>query len=484
MLKHLKTCFIASGVLLGITMGHSQPVQADNAGGDPKQWRRPDSISTDKTCCDPKKWRKPGNLGNADDLYKTAIASMSDPSYLKSKEKKRQVQTLLGSAADKGHTQAAYLLGYSLKYGRNGIGQDRKRSLRYLEIAAKNEHAAAQYELGECYLSRCNGELIERKLAYQWLEKAALKGVADAMYRMGNYYHRKSATDYQHDHVGDIGFAYSWFRLAAAKKHAGAANELGGLYNASYACSLKKYAGSCRNYRDIAPDMIKAEYWYRKATEQGLADGFSSLGQLYLYWGKLFPKKHSTAYQYLEKAATIDPKRRDTILLGQMYARHIPQHGGTQADNQKALYWFGRAKAAGYNVDKYIKRIKNNSKFDWYAFGLLLGAITSSGDNKSNVETKPGSQAALTPEQAAYYECRNKVIKEERITYCSVSIQDCSSYGCTYNATCDDPWGGGSSCESAIEMSSSKTAVYYCDKQDKWNYYEDFESVVANICAQ
>ena len=81
-------------------------------------------------------------------------------------------------AAEQGHAEAQYDLGYCYYYG-NGVKQSYKEAAKWLRKAAEQGHAEAQYNLGYCYY---NGYGVERSYeeAAEWsAEQGYEKAIVD-----------------------------------------------------------------------------------------------------------------------------------------------------------------------------------------------------------------------------------------------------------------------------------------------------------------
>ncbi len=149
---------------------------------------------------------------------------------------------------------------------------------------------------------------------------AAQQAVAESltpeqMYQKGyNYYHNKQYAE-----------AVDWFRKAAEQGYAEGQYWLGWCY---------------RDGHGVAKDKSMAVYWYRKAAEQGHASGQYWLG-FYYYWGQGVAEDKSMAVYWYRKAAEQGLAQYE---LGECY-----EYGyGVAKDKSMALYWYRKA-AAGYD---------------------------------------------------------------------------------------------------------------------------------------
>jgi hypothetical protein len=127
----------------------------------------------------------------------------------------------------------------------------------------------------------------------------------------------------------DYGKAEFWYRKAAEQGFAPAQNNLGLMYD----------EGSPPQVR---PDSSEAEFWYRKAAEQGFAEAQFHLGALY-YEGKGVPKDYSQAGDWYSKAAEQGYAEAQFYLGRLYYEGHVfPE------DYSKAEFWYRKAAEQGY----------------------------------------------------------------------------------------------------------------------------------------
>ena len=102
----------------------------------------------------------------------------------------------------------------------------------------------------------------------------------------------------------------------------------------------------------INEDYIKSVRWYRKAAEQGHADGQYSLGVMYTN-GQGVEKDYKQAVKWYRKAAE-QGDADGQVNLGVMYE----DGQGVKRDYVKALQWYKKAKKNAYkDIDKDIKRV-------------------------------------------------------------------------------------------------------------------------------
>ncbi|MBE9557111.1 MAG: sel1 repeat family protein [Proteobacteria bacterium] len=121
-------------------------------------------------------------------------------------------------AAQQGHPEASFSLGFLLYYGSGASAADcelipdREKAAEWLLRAAKAGKPRAQFMVGRMYMT---GDGLPRGMdnAFDWLEKAANTGLTEAQYDLGLLYAQ----------AGNRARAYFWFRLLAARGYPGAA---------------------------------------------------------------------------------------------------------------------------------------------------------------------------------------------------------------------------------------------------------------------
>ena len=148
-------------------------------------------------------------------------------------------------AADQGHVEAQYWVGYMYSYG-IGMPENSAEALKWYRKAADQGHIEAQSRIGDMY---CNGDGVPENTAE----------------------------------------AVKWYRRAAKQGHVGSMNDLGYLYYYGFGDGVPK-------------DKAEAVQWYSKAAEQGHAGAQYDLGEMY-YKGDGVPKDNAEAAKWLRKAA-------------------------------------------------------------------------------------------------------------------------------------------------------------------------------------
>jgi len=136
---------------------------------------------------------------------------------------------------------------------------------KWYHKAAEQGHAEAQYWLGYCYKGGLGLPKLDNPEAVKWYRKAAEQGHTEAQFRLGECY--KLGWGVQVDYAQ----ALEWLRRAAEKEHTEAINGVASLY----------YYG-----HGVPQSYAKAAEWYRKAAAQGdrgansVLDGLKSEGKI------------------------------------------------------------------------------------------------------------------------------------------------------------------------------------------------------------
>ena len=173
----------------------------------------------------------------------------------------RKAPVWFRKAATKGHASAQYLLGLMYAKGQ-GVPEDSTQAVHWYQKAAEQGEELAQVHLAFMYLT---GRGVSRNHAEAtfWYRKAAEQGDltgqrflrateqndTQAQYELGFSFRKGLSTP-----VIDSSLAAAWFRLAAEKGHAEAANSLGNMY----------FIGD-----ELPENFVRAYAWYSIAAARG-----------------------------------------------------------------------------------------------------------------------------------------------------------------------------------------------------------------------
>jgi Trypsin-like peptidase domain/Sel1 repeat len=171
----------------------------------------------------------------------------------------------------------------SLMYsGGEGVPEDHKEAVKWIRRAAEAGHEDAQFDLGWLYDSGSVGVPQDHNEAVKWYRRAAEQGNAKAQYNLGQSYVRGEGVpeDYKE--------AVKWFRRAAEQGLPDAQHSLGVLYD---------HGGG------VPQNPSEAAKWYQRAGEQGFPMAQKELGRAYAL-GRGVPEDLVAAYMWFNLAAS------------------------------------------------------------------------------------------------------------------------------------------------------------------------------------
>ncbi|MFN8614521.1 MAG: tetratricopeptide repeat protein [Vampirovibrionales bacterium] len=191
---------------------------------------------------------------------------------------------LLAEAAKQGLDDAQLQLAMAYEQGRYGFSRDLTQAVNWYRKAALQGSTLAQYALGFLY-ERGRGVPSDFPMAAHWYQRAGEQGLTAAQYRLGLMYLDGKG-------VGkDAPKARYWLAKAGEKGHLNAQLQLGLLYE----------DGLISN-QDWDANYQEALRWYKKAANQGSADGQMAVGTFYLMgWG--VDQDYVEAYRWLKPSA-------------------------------------------------------------------------------------------------------------------------------------------------------------------------------------
>jgi TPR repeat protein len=163
---------------------------------------------------------------------------------------------LMKTAAEKGDTEAQYLLGLQYQAG-DGIEKNPAEAAKWLRQAATQGHVGAQGALGA--LQAASGNADEVTEAAKWLQAASEEGRTEAMVALAALHQREGSAVY------DQAEALRRYAQAADAGHAGAARTLAEMHVQG---------------RGVARDLAQGLQWYRRAAELGDTGAKFILGRI------------------------------------------------------------------------------------------------------------------------------------------------------------------------------------------------------------
>ena len=221
-------------------------------------------------------------------------------------------------AAEAGHSEAQYYLGYCYDNG-EGVPQDYLDGAKWYCNAAEQGHADAQANLGYCYIEG-HGVPQDHVEAVKWYRKAADQGSAMGQNNLGCCYDNGQGVP--QDYVE----AVKWYRKAAKQGHAHAQNNLGRCYD---------------NGRGVPQDYVEAVKWLRKAAEQGHANAQALLAVCYRN-GQGVPQDYVEAVKWYRKASEQgDALAQASLAVCYRIGQGVPQ------DYVEAVKWYRKAAEQG-----------------------------------------------------------------------------------------------------------------------------------------
>ena len=264
---------------------------------------------------------------------------------------------LIGDVINEMSADELFMRGEDYFYGKNGLRLNHVEALQWYEQAAQRGHVEAMYSLGYMH-AYGKGTSSNPKKAFDWYKKAAEQGFVKAQYYTGLAFHRGEGVK------KDIRKAFEWYRKAAENGFVNAQFQIAQMYESG------EYDNS-NNYKE-------AVKWYKKAASQGLILAQLYLGDMYFY-GRGVEKDHLMAVRCYEAAA--DQGSTDAICnLGYMYEKGF---GGLPQSSAEAyeLYYKAadrRNRNAQFNLGvmyengSYVKKDLNEAK-RWYRLSADQG---------------------------------------------------------------------------------------------------------------
>ncbi len=214
----------------------------------------------------------PGTNLSPNELYSRGVSHYDNQEY-------EQAVEYFRKAAEQGHTDAQFYLGYCYENGQ-GVAQDYMEAVKWYKKAAEQGDADAQFNLGVCY-DNGRGVAQDYKEAVKWYREAAEQGDASAQCNLGYCYKNGQGV------TQDYNEAVKWYRKAAEQGDADAQCNLGYCYDIG---------------QGVAKDYNEAVKWYCKATEQRNARAQNNLGDCYEN-GQGVPKDLQKAIELYRKSA-------------------------------------------------------------------------------------------------------------------------------------------------------------------------------------
>lgn len=343
------------------------------------------------------------NQSTAARMYTLAAEQGSTDAYLPAGRawlgagKTDEAVKYLGMAADKGDSEAQYLLGCLYRGGR-GVKADPTRALTYLRKAATAGHTGARAVLGKMYIDG-DGVYTSRADGLAFLRDAAMAGDARAMYD----YAAALADDTGDD--ADYATALLWFAQAARAGYATDFNSY--IYKASGAVPFKGYVEGMRQY------LVEKDYQKAAASFRKMGKGKSAEGKVMAAVVMADPAnpRANTQKAVRELSALAATSAHAATALARIYA------SGTAADTGKAMelakFAVGKGYAPAYGLLADLSAMRVPQTDDpAELYGKALDSRTLSEDGRQRlmeILTVSGSGDAETMSKVANYDPDNNV---------------------------------------------------------------------------
>lgn len=268
--------------------------------------------------------------GNADDMYELYRF------YLIGNEVPRDIEASnfwLRKAAEFGHADAQYYMGFSSEHGWLGVKIDYNDAFKWYTRAATQNHSNAQWQLGLMYQ---NGNGVTKNIhqAMRLYQASALQENATGQYYLGMCYYKGNGT------VQDYKKAVFWLEKASENGDDDAKCLLGYCYE---------------NGLGVEKNIEKALSWYQDAIECGIEEAEERYNIL--------------IEQQRNLHNTLDPLLNQLLMLvkqypgntGRFYARVLRDNGYTQVTRTDVNHYLYK-----YKDQLFLATFDEISRPSWY----------------------------------------------------------------------------------------------------------------------
>lgn len=198
--------------------------------------------------------------GRQSDVMRSSLIALlfvvAGPVLFAARPMKWENTQLLLAAAERGETEAQYLLGLQYREG-DGLDRNPAEAEKWLRRAAQSGYTEAQAALGS--LQAASGDRDRLTEAAKWLITAADQGNVQAQQSLGDLYRSNPGLS------GDPLAAQRWYVQAAVAGQPHAARSLAEMYARG---------------ESVARDLVLAMHWYRQAAELGDPSSKLVLGRI------------------------------------------------------------------------------------------------------------------------------------------------------------------------------------------------------------
>lgn len=281
----------------------------------------------------------------------------------------KKAAELFEKAANHGHSDAQYYLGYQYELGL-GVLESKQEAIKWYTLSAEQGNTDAQYDLAKLYEHDKDFENANR-----WYKKAVRKENPNAIFSLGyNYFYGRGLEQ-------NYAKALELFRKSAEIDYPPAQNALGKFYQDGLI---------------VEKDYNKAREYFEKAVEQGFAPAQVNLGLMYkrpIYYG--MRNEHNVVYSDKEanrKAVELfrlaanhgNPKGQNNLAIMLIFGK------GIDCDYKSAVQLLIKAADQGYAPAIYnLYKIKEREayfdyvEFDYPKYKLLYDDAEREGKFKN-----------------------------------------------------------------------------------------------------
>lgn len=224
--------------------------------------------------------------------------------------------------AERGDAEAQFQLAQLHRFGAAGVPESFVEARVWFQASAANGHPTA----------RRSGAAVEERIPPDEMEVAEFR--IGELYLDGTYAPQ------------DCEAALAWFRRAAARGHPGAQTSLGKMYRDGTACnvsSVRAYAWFCVARRQISADAGRlADELQERMTDDQVFSAWLELGEMHRNGTEVPRDAEEALYWY--RMASEEGLAEAEYAIGDMYRNGE----GVSADDRQALKWYLKAASRGF----------------------------------------------------------------------------------------------------------------------------------------
>ncbi|KAH3680583.1 hypothetical protein WICPIJ_008202 [Wickerhamomyces pijperi] len=320
----------------------------------------------------------------------------------------KEAFSLFQGAAKHGHIESAYRTAYCYEEGL-GTSRDSRRAIEFLRFAASKNHPAAMFKLGIYSFNAKMGfadNVTTKKIGINWLSRAtnaANELTNAAPFELGKI-HEQGFLDIV---IPDRKYAFELYIQAASLGNTKAAAILGKAYEFGDGDN----DDIPENQKVIIQDASLSIHYYTQAAIGGDPESMLALCAWYLVGhDPALAKDETEGFLWALRAANINyPKAQYTV--GHLYEKGI----GCDVNMNEAMSWYENAHRNGYT--KALKKLKKKNSSQILTNGDLTNSRSQSIGPLSNVASSPAvaeGTAGRTKAVGAVKEEKRKADKKEK----------------------------------------------------------------------